>query len=104
MKVGVKIVYFPKTSDKQLQQNNWGRYLTGAEILAGCQNEKCVFEDTNLVVISSGMCTFNIHASIRWHRNTVKGQRYISQSINLSTSCACKDLNHSEQLGVHQTY
>lgn len=56
MKVGVKIVYFAKTSDKQLQQNNWGRDLTGAEILAGCQNEKRVFEDTNLVVISSGMC------------------------------------------------
>lgn len=63
MMVGVKIVYLPKTSDKQQQQNNWGRDLTGTEILAGCQNKNSVFEDTNLVVIPSGMCLFNINVS-----------------------------------------
>lgn len=104
MKVGVNILHFPKTSDKQRQQSNWRTDLTGTEILAGCQNEKCVFEDRNLVVIPSGMCMFNIHASRRWSRNSAKGQSSISQSINLSSSCACKERNHSDQRSAQQTY
>lgn len=75
MKVGVKIVYFPQTSDKRLQQNNWRKDLTGTEILAGCQNEECVFEDTVLVVVPSGLFMFNIHVSVRWHRNSVNGHK-----------------------------
>lgn len=63
-----KIVLFPRTSDQQLQQNQWEELWKDLKYQQDVRkrNVSLKTQVRSRVVIPSGMCMFNIHASVRY--------------------------------------